>query len=94
MLHRIPSLEEAEIRQMINGPESFTPDGKAIVGEAPEVSRISAIDHAQVHKGHTQYTMSRQRSTKNIPNIQFSGICAEHTQYNLINIHRSRGHTQ
>jgi 4-methylaminobutanoate oxidase (formaldehyde-forming) len=33
---RVPALERAEIRQMINGPESFTPDGNFILGEAPE----------------------------------------------------------
>jgi 4-methylaminobutanoate oxidase (formaldehyde-forming) len=33
---RVPALETAEIRQMINGPESFTPDGNFILGEAPE----------------------------------------------------------
>lgn len=36
-LHRTPVLEQAEIRQMVNGPESFTPDGNFILGEAPEV---------------------------------------------------------
>ena len=30
-------METAEIRQMVNGPESFTPDGHYIMGEAPEV---------------------------------------------------------
>lgn len=34
---RIPALESAGIKQMINGPESFTPDGNFILGEAPEV---------------------------------------------------------
>jgi 4-methylaminobutanoate oxidase (formaldehyde-forming) len=33
---RVPSLADAGIRQMINGPESFTPDGNFILGEAPE----------------------------------------------------------
>ena len=37
MLHRMPILEEAEIRQMVNGAESFTPDALPILGEAPEV---------------------------------------------------------
>ena len=37
ILHRIPAMENAEIRQMINGPESFTPDFRAVFGEAPEV---------------------------------------------------------
>ncbi|MEJ0011915.1 MAG: FAD-dependent oxidoreductase [Bauldia sp.] len=36
-LQRIPALETAGIKQMINGPESFTPDGNFILGEAPEV---------------------------------------------------------
>jgi 4-methylaminobutanoate oxidase (formaldehyde-forming) len=33
---RIPALETAGVRQMINGPESFTPDGNFILGAAPE----------------------------------------------------------
>ncbi|XP_065914699.1 pyruvate dehydrogenase phosphatase regulatory subunit, mitochondrial-like [Dysidea avara] len=37
MLHRVPALERAEIRQMVNGPEAFTPDVHSIVGEAPEI---------------------------------------------------------
>lgn len=32
---RVPSLENAEIRRMVNGPESFTPDNQFILGEAP-----------------------------------------------------------
>jgi 4-methylaminobutanoate oxidase (formaldehyde-forming) len=35
-LHRTPCLETAEVRQLLNGPESFTPDGNFILGEAPE----------------------------------------------------------
>ncbi|MDF3075839.1 MAG: FAD-dependent oxidoreductase, partial [Alphaproteobacteria bacterium] len=35
-LHRTPCLEKAEVRQLLNGPESFTPDGNFILGEAPE----------------------------------------------------------
>jgi 4-methylaminobutanoate oxidase (formaldehyde-forming) len=34
-LHRTPVLEQAEVRQLLNGPESFTPDGNFILGEAP-----------------------------------------------------------
>jgi glycine cleavage system aminomethyltransferase T/glycine/D-amino acid oxidase-like deaminating enzyme len=37
-LHRTPCLEKAEVRQLLNGPESFTPDGHFILGEAPGVS--------------------------------------------------------
>ncbi|MEZ5744944.1 MAG: FAD-dependent oxidoreductase [Paracoccaceae bacterium] len=36
-LHRIPILETAEIRHFMNGPESFTPDNRYILGESAEV---------------------------------------------------------
>ncbi|MBK7120201.1 MAG: FAD-dependent oxidoreductase [Comamonadaceae bacterium] len=36
-LHRTPCLETAEIKMLLNGPESFTPDGNFILGEAPEL---------------------------------------------------------
>ncbi|MDP6818937.1 MAG: FAD-dependent oxidoreductase [Alphaproteobacteria bacterium] len=36
-LELIPSLKSASIRQFLNGPESFTPDNKFIMGEAPEL---------------------------------------------------------
>src|SRR5262245_27054329 len=36
-LSRCPALETAGVRKLINGPESFTPDGSFILGEAPEV---------------------------------------------------------
>jgi sarcosine dehydrogenase len=36
-LARVPKLANAGIKQMINGPESFTPDGNFILGEAPEL---------------------------------------------------------
>ncbi|MCH7943056.1 MAG: FAD-dependent oxidoreductase [Proteobacteria bacterium] len=37
-LIRVPALAEAGVKEMINGPESFTPDGNFILGEAPEVA--------------------------------------------------------
>ncbi|HEX6121291.1 MAG TPA: FAD-binding oxidoreductase, partial [Dongiaceae bacterium] len=39
-LARVPALSSAGIKQMINGPESFTPDGNFILGEAPEVENF------------------------------------------------------
>jgi 4-methylaminobutanoate oxidase (formaldehyde-forming) len=39
-LARVPALQTAGIKQMINGPESFTPDGNFILGEAPEVRNL------------------------------------------------------
>jgi 4-methylaminobutanoate oxidase (formaldehyde-forming) len=35
-LIRIPALETASVRRHVNGPESFTPDGRYLLGEAPE----------------------------------------------------------
>jgi 4-methylaminobutanoate oxidase (formaldehyde-forming) len=35
-LIRIPALATAPIRRHVNGPESFTPDGRYLLGEAPE----------------------------------------------------------
>ncbi len=34
---RVPALAETGMKQLINGPESFTPDGSYIMGAAPEV---------------------------------------------------------
>ena len=39
-LPRVPALESTGIKQLINGPESFTPDGNFILGEAPEVRGV------------------------------------------------------
>jgi glycine cleavage system T protein len=37
---RVPALETAGVKQMINGPESFTPDGNFILGVAPECKNM------------------------------------------------------
>ncbi len=39
-LARVPALQAAGVKQLVNGPESFTPDGNFILGEAPEVRRF------------------------------------------------------
>ena len=39
-LGRVPALGTAGVKQLINGPESFTPDGNWIIGEAPETRGI------------------------------------------------------
>ena len=36
-LRRIPALEQAEVRILLNGPESFTLDSQFMLGESPEV---------------------------------------------------------
>ena len=40
IMNRIPLMNELEVIEMINGPESFTPDLHAIMGEASEVSFV------------------------------------------------------
>ena len=35
-MHRLPCLESAEVRMLLNGPESFTPDGSFLLGESAE----------------------------------------------------------
>ena len=35
-LHRIPALETTEVKMLLNGPESFTPDGMFMLGETAE----------------------------------------------------------
>ena len=39
-LHRLPVLETAEVRMLLNGPESFTPDGAFLLGEAAETAGL------------------------------------------------------
>ncbi len=36
-LRRIPALEKAEVRMLLNGPESFTLDSQFMIGESPDV---------------------------------------------------------
>ena len=35
-MHRLPCLEHAEVKMLLNGPESFTPDGSFFLGESME----------------------------------------------------------
>ena len=39
-LRRVPALADAGIKQMINGPEAFTPVGNFILGESPEIAGL------------------------------------------------------
>ena len=39
-IERTPLLETAGVRELINGPESFTPDGNFIMGRAPELDNF------------------------------------------------------
>ena len=39
-LGRAPALRDVGVKQIVNGPESFTPDGNFILGEAPEARNV------------------------------------------------------
>ncbi|MCH9012678.1 MAG: FAD-dependent oxidoreductase [Proteobacteria bacterium] len=39
-MHRIPALQEVGIRTFFNGPESFTPDNRYMLGAAPELGNF------------------------------------------------------
>ena len=39
-MHRVPALETAEVRMLLNGPESFTLDGNFMIGESPDVDGL------------------------------------------------------
>ena len=39
-LHRLPALETAEVKTLLNGPESFTPDGAFLLGATPETRGV------------------------------------------------------
>lgn len=43
ILHRIPSLANASLNSLVNIAETFSPDCKWIVGQAPEVCLIVSI---------------------------------------------------
>jgi len=36
-IHRIPELEKTGVKMLLNGPESFTPDDRFLLGESPEI---------------------------------------------------------
>ena len=39
-MHRLPALENTEIKMLLNGPESFTPDGVFMLGETAETKGL------------------------------------------------------
>ena len=49
-LERFPVLHKAEIRTLLNGPESFTPDNQFILGEAPELRILATSRDASPQK--------------------------------------------
>jgi 4-methylaminobutanoate oxidase (formaldehyde-forming) len=59
-IHRIPSLEKAEIRMLLNGPESFTPDGEPLVGEAPGLRGLHLF--CGFNSGGVTYTPSTSKA--------------------------------
>ena len=47
-MHRTPCLETAPVKMLLNGPESFTPDGNFILGEAPNCAATSSAPASTV----------------------------------------------
>ena len=43
LLHRVPSLADVEPQALRSWTESFTPDGKYILGPAPEVRYVTCV---------------------------------------------------
>ena len=43
ILHRVPSMGNAVLERLTNGPEPFSADGNWILGHAPEVESIQAF---------------------------------------------------
>ena len=73
-MHRTPCLETAKIRLLLNGPESFTPDGNFILGEAPELERyfvaagFNSGGHRQLRRrGAAARRMDRRRQPAERP---------------------------
>ena len=42
-IHRIPKLNNTGIKLFLTGPESFTPDDRYILGEAPELRNFFVV---------------------------------------------------
>lgn len=42
-LHRIPALQNAEVKMLLNGPEGFTPDGKFLLGAMPRIDGLYVL---------------------------------------------------
>ena len=49
-------MENAEIRQLINGPEAFTPDSGYLLGPSPEVSKCTQTVHYRQHPKNAEGT--------------------------------------
>jgi hypothetical protein len=65
---RMPMFETAGIHTFFNGPESFTPDDRYYLGEAPELARLLGRGRLQLHRhrllrrrGHGAGAMDRGR---------------------------------
>ena len=65
IVHRVPMMENAEIRQLINGPEAFTPDSGYLFGPAPEVSGFSAQTEQRKGRNNSTRMHSSRIRTKN-----------------------------
>ena len=49
-MHRVPALERVGIRKFFNGPESFTPDVRYHIGEAPDLRNFFVLARLQLDR--------------------------------------------
>ncbi|MGH6953467.1 MAG: FAD-dependent oxidoreductase, partial [Alphaproteobacteria bacterium] len=59
-IHRFPVLETAQVRMLLNGPESFTPDGELMIGEAPNLRGFFVL--AAMNSGGVVYSAGTGRA--------------------------------
>ena len=57
ILHRVPSMGNAVLERLTNGPEPFSADGNWILGHAPEVESIQAFLYVSIIVFRSRYTL-------------------------------------
>ncbi|XP_018058910.1 PREDICTED: pyruvate dehydrogenase phosphatase regulatory subunit, mitochondrial isoform X2 [Atta colombica] len=70
MLHRIPSLGNAVLERLCNGPEAFSPDCRWIVGEAPEI-HMYELDVSRFLGLHNNRKFLRDR-VREVPGMHYA----------------------
>jgi hypothetical protein len=60
---RIPAFATAGIKQIVNGPDGYTPDGRCLMGPVPGVKNVIAVASSNVTvRWRWLYRMFRPRS--------------------------------
>ena len=64
-MHRLPALKNAEVKMLLNGPESFTVDGSFLLGETAETKGLFLENKPYIK----QVIDSMERATSGTKNI-------------------------